>query len=138
MWRAPKNKGREEVKFYVAGKFEDRARIKGLMKTITALGHEITTDWTTHEIDSEDKLHEYALEDVSGVRDCDYYVGVFIDNSYRYSGALVELGVALGLDKGIVIIGHAIDSCIFIKLPFVGRFETIDEFVECLKEDLTT
>jgi hypothetical protein len=107
------------MKFYVAGKWEDRKNIRKLMDKIRGFGHAITYDWTIDEelLDREVK----TMSDTRGVQECDAYVGRFIEKNH-YRGALVELGIALGLGKRIYIIGHSEDECIFTNHPSVQRF----------------
>ena len=114
------------MKFYIAGKFEERADVRKLMDKVEALGHTITCDWTIHE-QSDYRIH-YAIADVEGVQSCDVYVGRFL-NENSYKGALTEMGVALGQAKKVIVIGHAIDSCIFVNHPNVLKLETEEEFL---------
>ena len=116
------------MKFYIAGKFEERAEVRKLMDKVEELGHTITCDWTKHEQGGKDFLVHYAIADVEGVRGCDVYVGRFI-NENSYKGALSEMGMALGLDKKVVVIGHAIDSCIFTNHPNVLKLESEEAFL---------
>ena len=114
------------MRFYIAGKWEEREAVKGLMLALEWMGHSITVDWTIHETSDKGYPQQYAIDDVEGVKQCDVYVGRFI-NKNNYKGALVEMGIALGLDKQVWIIGHAIDSCIFTQYPGVLPFEGDDE-----------
>lgn len=120
------------MKFYVASKWEDRTAVRELHKTLIELGHKITVDWTWHEKEDPGYPSEYAVEDVLGVKMADVYVGLFIDSHY-YKGALVEMGVALGLGIPVCIIGHAIDSCLFTSHPLVSSYESVEEFIEGIK-----
>ncbi len=123
------------MNIYVAGKWEDRERIKILMRYVKGYRHHITCDWTGHEpptIDKQYVLEQYALEDLEGIEEADWYVGVFLDN-YQYKGALVELGFAIANYKQIHLIGHAIDSCLFTHYPLIYRHETISDFLQHLR-----
>ncbi|KKN74989.1 hypothetical protein LCGC14_0384910 [marine sediment metagenome] len=123
------------MKFYVAGKWEDRKNCRKLMDKIQDLGHAISYDWTTGEETDEGYPIVNAINDTRGVQVSDVYVGRFIDKN-NYKGALVELGIALGLNKRIFIIGHAIDSCIFCHHPSVRRFENESEFLSYVRQVL--
>jgi hypothetical protein len=114
------------MRVYVAGKFEERSSIRTLMDALKEQGCSITVDWTVHEYTDIEYPVEYAIEDVNGVAKCDTYIGLFL-NENSYKGALVELGVALGLKKRIMIIGHAIDSCIFANHPRVEHYDSVSE-----------
>ena len=110
------------MKFYVAGKYQERQMITEIMDELRALGHEITTDWTSHGYATPEVHSSYAVDDVRGVKEADVYIGVFI-NGHRYRGALCELGAALALDKPCWIIGYAEDDCIFMLHPLVEHFD---------------
>ena len=121
------------MKFYVAGKFQDRENVRKLMDKIEAYGHTISTDWTDHINNSGKAKSEYAIYDLNGVKDCEVFVGRFVDD-FNYSGARVEFGIALGLGKVICIIGRAIDSCIFMNHPVIRKFESEGQFVSIIGE----
>lgn len=124
------------MRIYVSGKWEDREAVRELQKALIKMGHEITVDWTYHEKDDVGYPRTYAQDDIWGVRDAQVYVGLFLKEN-NYKGALVELGVALGLmDKRVYIIGHAIDSCLFIHHPLVTQVESIEELLGLLRGEL--
>jgi len=116
------------MKFYVAGKFQDRKNVRKLMDKIQDLGHTITYDWTIDEESDDGYPIVNTLRDTWGVQICDTYVGRFIKKN-RYRGALVEFGIALGLGKRICFIGHEADGCIFSNHPNVQRFDNEQEFL---------
>ncbi len=117
------------MKFYVAGKFQDRKNVRKLMDKIQDLGHAITYDWTIDEENAEGYPILNTLNDTRGVQICDTYVGRFIKKN-RYRGALVEFGIALGLGKRICIIGHEADECIFTNHPSVQHFDNEQDFLD--------
>ena len=112
------------MQIYLAGKFEERKRIKELMEDCEKRGHKITVDWTRHN--STKSLTRYAAEDIWGVSQCDLFIGIF-DKPYHYNGAIAEFGAALALWKDIWIIGHANDSNAFINYPGIQQFNTWEE-----------
>lgn len=120
------------MRFYVAGKFEDRKAVKWLIDWLKEMGHEITVDWTSHEYEDEGYPVQYSQDDIRGVKECDAYVGIFNAN-YAYRGALVEMGAALALDKKVYIIGQAINTCMFVSHPLVQKIETELEFLSFVK-----
>lgn len=96
------------MKVYVAAKWEERERARNFMRSVRLLGHVITHDWT-HETDeglSGAGRHRYlgscATSDLQAVRDCD--VLVLLHNP-QCRGAYVELGIALGLAKVVIVVG---------------------------------
>ena len=120
------------MKVFVSGKFEDGKNVRKLMDKIENLGHTITYDWTKDEENAEGYPIINTINDTRGVQICDTYVGRFIETN-NYKGALVEFGIALGLEKRILIIGHAVDSCIFTNHPGVQKLETELEFLSYVK-----
>lgn len=121
------------MKIYVAGKWEDREAVRELQKALIDMGHEITVDWTYHEKDDVGYPQTYAQDDVRGVQEAEAYIGLFLREN-NYKGALVELGVALGLNKKTYIIGHAIDSCLFVSHKLVTQFNTVEEFLDHIRQ----
>lgn len=121
------------MKIYVAGKWEEREEVRKLQQQLRHLGHQITVDWTWHERDDPGFPTQYAVDDIKGVIACNAYVGIF-KNGLSYKGALVEMGVALACGKMVFIIGHAIDSCLFVSHPSVQKFETELEFISFLRK----
>ena len=116
------------MKIFVSGKFEDRLNIRYLQDELRKMGHTITEDWTYHEYSDKGYPEEYAISDIRGVIKADIFVGRFVAD-YNYKGALVEMGTALGQGKLCVVIGHAIDSCIFLHHPLIRQFENDKSFL---------
>ena len=116
------------MKFYVAGKWEERRLVKFLQAALIELGHEITKDWTVDEEFEPGYPIINVVEDVRGAKTADAYVGIF-KNTHNYKGALIEMGVSLGSRIPIYIIGHAIDSCIFTSHPLVRQFDNEEQFI---------
>jgi len=104
------------------------------MSELEQAGHIITLDWTVHEapdggadgIDGYDPelLASYAMEDVWGVQIADALVAI-MERDYPYKGLWVEVGIALGCDILVCILGSAGDSCIFMNHPGVQRFDSL-------------
>jgi len=128
------------MKFYIAGKWQDRHTIKWLVSKLLEKGHSISCDWTNHNFDkngviaTKSKLLQIVQEDIDGVANCDTYVGVLVKD-YNYKGLWVEMGIAIALGKNIFTIGEAGDSCIFMNHPHIRRFRTIEEFLESVSKE---
>ena len=58
------------MKIYVATKFTRKEEVLEIYKKLREHGHEITTDWTVHELDPK-RATEYAEEDMRGVQECE-------------------------------------------------------------------
>jgi len=116
------------MRFYVAGKWEDRENVRVIQNALVEMGHEISCDWTWHEKEDPGYPHQYSIDDIQGVKDAHFYIGLF-EGDFNYKGALVELGAALALEKPCYIIGRGIDGCMFVNHPLVIRCETISDFL---------
>ena len=119
------------MKLYVAGKWEDRERVSDIMRILRGIGFEITCDWTDHKYEDEAYPQQYCADDVQGVKDADLYIGIFVD-SYIYRGALVEMGIALGVGIPVWLLGTKQDDCIFSHHPSVKKFKAWEELIEAL------
>ena len=114
-------------KIYLAGKWEERKRVRILMNIIESYGHEITCDWTAHTSGLD--LTKHAVDDIVGVQDADIYI-VLAKRDLNYKGAFCEFGAALGLNKPVFVIGDAMDSCIFMNHPLVTKVQSLQEVLD--------
>lgn len=73
------------------------------------------------------------MEDLKGVRDCDVLVAYMPDNSIFYKGAWIEVGIALGLDKKVIIIGKDITT-VFLSLESVVVVSSKEEALEIVSK----
>lgn len=137
------------LKIYVAGKWKEREQVKKIMEMLEARGHVITCDWTKHiapegvtkdhekglfnksydwskNVDWAQNGHKtYAEKDLEGVRNCDILIAYMPDPDIWYKGAWIEVGLALGFDKKVIIIGNNITT-VFLGLPNI----TVVQFKE--------
>lgn len=129
-------------KIYVAGKFEEKVRVRQVMARLVAMGYEITHDWTEEDATglSGDELAKYlescALADFEGVLDADC---VLVLNHQAAFGAMVEMGLALGWGKVVYVVEPQIRDNIFYHLPATSgmrTFETLEKALDALQEDL--
>jgi len=116
------------MKLYVAGKWEDRSRVAEIMRILEGMGNEITCDWTHHKYSDEAYPQQYCADDVKGVKDAELYIGIFVAD-YHYRGALVEMGIALGVGIPVWLFGNKQDDCIFSNHPSVRKFKDWGELV---------
>ena len=123
------------MNIYVAGKYQDRDRVRYIHQLLREQGHEITIDWTNHDIYPNDavaeKLAGFAKDDVWGVKEADVFIGL-MTLDYTYKGLWVEMGIALCKGIPVKIIGTAGDNCIFINHPLVEKYVDIQSAVGSL------
>ena len=103
------------MRVYVAGKWEEKERVRQVQTLLRKAGHTITFDWTKS---AGLGLEKQASRDTVGVLTADAFVGVF-EKDLPYRGAYTELGMAIATGIPIYILGHAADLNIFVNLPRV-------------------
>ncbi len=104
------------MKLYVATKWENIPRAIEVADQLKAAGHTLTYSWW----ECEQASAEQASKDMKGVYEADAMV-LIVEHDFRYNGALTEFGMALAYGLPVYVMGHAIDSNIFLKLPWVYR-----------------
>jgi len=135
------------MKFYLAGKWSDKEKITSLMKDLTDLGHTCAHNWTKNEAKTRDDstLGGFALLDINGVKDADYYIAFINDPDYLYRGTFTEMGAALGLGKHVYIVEelpprpddgrHPCQRSCFYFHPQVHHLQGWDNFLKEFKKE---
>jgi hypothetical protein len=107
------------MRIYVAAKYapEPILRAREVMAQLIMVGHVITYNWTTNEQVNA----QQARYDMEGVLSAHALV-LIAEQDLRYTGMLVEFGMALGAGIPVYVLGDALDDrCIFMKLPHIHR-----------------
>lgn len=137
------------MKLYVAGRFKSYKMIRAVAQHLRELGHQITWDWTiTDEFDEHgeckhvkdtgfideqqippERLQWYAEQDKRGAREADAVVLVWEPD---LCGALIEVGVAIGAEKQVLVIAQQ-RWTVFWRLPQVHLFESLQSFFEYME-----
>lgn len=113
------------MKLYVAGKWEERARVNRFIHAARLRGHTITHNWTQESDEGltgkerQTYLRSCAEDDRRGANSCE--VLVLFDHP-EGRGLFVEFGLALAQRKPVVVIGApdlGPKCCIFYLLPNV-------------------
>jgi hypothetical protein len=103
-----------DIKVYVAGKFQDRLKLREVMAELRGEGFTVTHDWTFEDEGSVTKdelpgyLRKCALLDLQGVRDANF---VLLFGHPELKGALIEAGAALALGTPVLVID--VDKCAY-------------------------
>ncbi len=132
------------MKAYIATKFQNRLGFEIARALLELSGHEITHDWTQ---ESDEGLEEpvrtlyrqhCAINDMMGVQEAD--VVILLPTEAKMAGAFVELGIALALNKRVLIVDgfrEEVQPNIFYFLPqcYVEHYPTIAEAVAALSDD---
>lgn len=118
------------VKVYIAGSAPGFQTTMQFAKDLREKGFEITSFW--HDTDRFPKYFSpsRAIRDVNQVKECDLFIELIGDTKSK-GGRHAELGMAIALDKKIILIGE-FDGCIFESIPWLAKIETIEKFLEML------
>ena len=90
------------MKYYIASGLENADVVKRISRVLQTAGHCHTYDWTGHgsvQSAGEDRIKEVARNEFIGVRSADVVIVVLPGGR----GTHVELGMAIALDKDIII-----------------------------------
>jgi hypothetical protein len=115
------------MKIYVAGKNLERARL--VMDTLVNAGHTITYDWVA--LIDGGATKEKAVDEAEAVRSSDALVYLWEPDQ---ESARYEAGMAMGLDKPIIVSGKA--NAFFFQLPNVYSVDS-DELIAGKIQDLS-
>jgi len=121
------------MKIYVAAEYRNREIVRNIHKELRQLGHEITCDWT--DSSPYEPISVRAQNDVKGVRDAELLI-IFMPVPHDYTGTWVEMGIALGGDIPVYIIGRVSESFVFVNHPLVSSFENIQDCMKRLKNGI--
>lgn len=115
------------MKYYIATKLENHRTHNRVRDHLTALGHEITYDWTPHGPvfrSGLDRVREVAELETRGVLDADFVVVLWPSGR----GTHVELGMAIAANKPVIFISDVeahheatTETCAFYHHPLVRR-----------------
>lgn len=114
------------MKVYVATSWENRHLVNEVVAVLPG-SFELSYDWTGHTFD--DDPADVCTRDFKGVSDADFVL-VLLPGGY---GTHVELGIALGLGKRVIIVGETMmpdykwPLVPFYCHPHVTVVRTIDE-----------
>ena len=111
---------------YVAGKYQLKNDIHARIRSLERLGHHITHDWTT--LGAKDDLSYCASKDFEAVKKAEIIVAC-MEKKLLYAGTWFELGVALALQKEVVIIGNSMSDHVFYHHPQIIHMDSWSEFL---------
>jgi hypothetical protein len=130
------------LKIYLSARYSRHLELQTYAKHLESLGHEITSRWIqgNHEISGISRGNINHKDNERLARE-DYYdlliaeqVICFTElseSSYSRGGRHVEYGIALALNKRLIIIGHR--ENVFYFLPEIPFYETWNEALAYLK-----
>jgi predicted Rossmann-fold nucleotide-binding protein len=126
------------MKFYVASSFINIEQVRYVSGKLKSMGHIHTYDWTQNERASTlEDLRQIGQLERDAVKEADFVVVILPGGK----GSHIELGIALGLNKKIILyspdqsIYNFTTTSTFYHLTEVERFiGTLDELVEFLEK----
>jgi len=117
------------MKIYIATRLANAKRHQKLSQFLRSCGYKLTFDWTQEENELTAKhtfnkktLKRHASNDFGGVAECDVCI-VLLRGGL---GTHVELGIALGMGKRIIIVGDQKMykySCLFYNCDGIVRMK---------------
>ncbi len=113
------------MRLYIATKWEMRQEAEAFAHLAIRAGHTITYRWWEAEQDSSVQVSLDAV----GVMQADMLV-VLAETNQAYKGVYVEMGIAIGRNIPIRLVGTGLDCCIFSKHPYVQHRTLADLFVD--------
>lgn len=127
------------MKVWVAGQLGDLAAVRAVMDAVQAAGHELTHDWTAHDVEVTDYVSQpeaarvIAAADLEGVMAAEAVV-VVASSAEPGRGLFVELGAALaraelGLLDHVVVLGPVEHDSVFYSHPHVRRVDRVEEWL---------
>ena len=126
--------------FYISTKFENIESFNYVKYKLEEIGYKLVLDWTKHK-NCKPYSENYivskiqAIEDLKAIKEADFIV--YINYHKKGSGTFFELGYAYAKNKIIYIIGKkAKDASMFMCLNNIHSFDSIDEFIEYMKNKI--
>ncbi|MCA1319578.1 group-specific protein [Bacillus tianshenii] len=124
------------MKFYVASGFSNIEKVRYVSGKLKSKGHKHTYDWTLNERASTiEDLTTIGLFEKKAVTESDFVIVLLPGGK----GTHIELGIALGLNKRIILYSENREiynfdtTSTFYHLPEVEKFVgTLDELIEFL------
>lgn len=135
------------MKIYLAARYSRHQELYAYASQLKKLGYEITSRWIygNHQIsdeallsgDDNDLRERFAIEDYEDLKAADLVISFTEEprSGHSRGGRHVEFGMALVLDKGLVVIGHR--ENIFHCMPGVQFFPDWDTFYSCISGEAT-
>jgi nucleoside 2-deoxyribosyltransferase len=120
------------MRVYVAASYLDKSKARELMKAFEPRGHTITHDWTNDGNNKDDweipieKRSLCAINDIGGIR----RANVLVIFGPGRRGTHTEMGIALALQKPIIMIQAQEPHGVFYSHPSVVHVSSVDKALE--------
>ncbi len=135
------------MKVYIASSFSNLERVKDVVGLCNLLKIDITCTWWDRKQLHDDFKGKYSDDvfynlpdcriayhrDVQGIKDADLLILVATNEPKRYNGAMLECGIAVGLDKPIVVYGKLEQSAMFYPMHFIDDITSLADYIKGFK-----
>ena len=122
---------------YVGGKWQEKPAVREVQAALTEAEHDVISIWTgSKDITSDRGLMQQALIDYCGLQEADVFVLVLNNEDQYLAGSpnrYVEMGIALGRQIPVYVLGKAREDEIFHRLPWIKHVDTIEEVINALR-----
>jgi nucleoside 2-deoxyribosyltransferase len=112
------------MKIYVAARYTKKDEARQVADELTALGHEVTSQWVYTGVD--DDLVLAAFRDLADIEKADAILLLtqWLDGG---KGMWVEVGYALGTGTPVYLYPNMVESCVFCHLHDVKVITNLEE-----------
>ena len=123
------------MKVYVSAAYKEAHNAKIAIEAVKASEHFITYDWTNEAIgdktveETAEYIRQCAAHCKAGVTDCD---AILILANKNGRGMFSELGMALALDKLIVVVKPCVGDNIFFFLPECHKVDSLPDAINLI------
>ena len=138
------------LKIYTASGWPFRQEIAKLNVRLMDKCYDVVSTWIEAEtgISTPEDYSVDAMRDVAQVCGCDILLAIMIDPDYTYRGTWTEIGMALALNKRIIIVcpgtaikesntkytfSHHCMTNVFYWHPRIQRVQTFEEALSSLR-----
>lgn len=126
------------MKIYLAARYSRYKEMQKYRDDLQKLGHTVTSRWINgdHQAENDEleKMMGFAVDDWKDIKNADCVIS-FTEKprvaSTSRGGRHAEHGIALGLNKEVIVIGHR--ENVFHCLPQVEFYETWEDFIKAAK-----
>jgi nucleoside 2-deoxyribosyltransferase len=129
------------MKIYLASRYSRFKQMQAVRDELNARGHEVTARWIegNHQLSKEEigdeaerKRMQFAVEDMNDLLEADCVISFTEEprSTNSRGGRHVEFGIALGLKRRCIVIGHR--ENVFHCLPAVEFYPNLAQLWERL------
>ena len=128
------------MKVYIAGKFEDRAKVQELYTQIEEMGHRVAYNWTTHKpikpyFQNQEMAQGYSDNELFGILNSDIFICLTHEAG---TTLLMEFGAALIINRKtgkplVYAVGNSNEKSPWFFNSRVQRRNSIDEVIKEIK-----